>query len=146
MSMKSIVGKIFSKKPSSKEQAKEENALMPEISGEPTVVEGETEDKAYYKIDLYVHDEKTNSFVISTAAETRIGRDPSQADITIPELIVSKRHCIIYFKDDAVFLKDNDSTNGTFVNGQEITEQKLEENDTITLGKKGTVRIVFHKM
>ena len=144
--MKSIVGKIFSKKPSSKEQSREENEILPEISREPTVVEGEPEDKAYYKIDLYVHDEKTNSFVISTAADTRIGRDPSQADITIPELIVSKLHCILYFKDDAVFLKDNDSTNGTFVNGQEITEQKLEENDTITLGKKGTVRIVFHKM
>jgi pSer/pThr/pTyr-binding forkhead associated (FHA) protein len=144
--MKSIVGKIFSKKPSSKEQSREENEILPEISREPTVAEGEPEDKAYYKIDLYVHDEKTNSFVISTAADTRIGRDPSQADITIPELIVSKLHCILYFKDDAVFLKDNDSTNGTFVNGQEITEQKLEENDTITLGKKGTVRIVFHKM
>lgn len=144
--MKSIVGKIFSKKSSTKEQSKEENEILHEISEEPTRVEGATEDKAYYKIDLYVHDEKTNSFVISTGAETRIGRDPSQADITIPELIVSKLHCIMYFKDDGVFLKDNDSTNGTYVNGQEITEQRLEKNDTITLGKKGTVRIVIHKM
>ncbi len=143
--MKSIVGKIFSKK-SSKEEYKEDNERVHEISEEPTRVEGETEDKAYYKIDLYVHDKKTNSFVISTGAETRIGRDPSQADITIPELIVSKLHCIMYFKDDGVFIKDNDSTNGTYVNDQEITEQKLKENDTISLGKKGTVRIVFHKM
>jgi len=146
MSVKSIVGKIFSKKSSTKEPSKEENEILHEISEKPTVAEGATEDKVYYKIDLYVHDEKTNSYVISTAAETRIGRDPSLADITIPELIVSKLHCIMYFTDDGVFLKDNDSTNGTYVNGQEITEQKLEQNDTITLGKKGTVRIVFHKM
>lgn len=94
------------------------------------------------EIDVYVNDEKMN--IHTLAAVTKIGRDPSQADITISELIVSKLHCIIYSRDNHFFIKDNNSTNGIYVNNQQVTDQEIKDGDTILLGKKGTVRLVFH--
>jgi pSer/pThr/pTyr-binding forkhead associated (FHA) protein len=143
--MKTFVSKIFSKKSSSRKESEEENEVLRKTSEEPIHVDYGTDDQTSCKIDVYIHDEKTDSYDISPTAVTRIGRDPSQADVSIPEIIVSKLHCTIYFKDDAVFIKDNDSTNGTYVNNQKITEQLLMNNDIITLGKKGVVRIVFYR-
>jgi pSer/pThr/pTyr-binding forkhead associated (FHA) protein len=42
-------------------------------------------------------------------------------------------------------IKDNHSTNGTFIDNIQIIEQEINDNDIISLGKKGTVKIVFHK-
>ncbi|MCP5102998.1 MAG: FHA domain-containing protein [bacterium] len=145
MSVKSLIGKVFGKKkPTDSDEPEIEHH---EISFQSTIIESPLKRTGSVasgnEIDIYVHDEKIKVHKIST--DTRIGRDPSQTDIAIPELIVSKCHCTLYLKDHQVFLKDNKSTNGTFVNGKQITEQQLEDNDMISLGRKGTVRIIFHK-
>lgn len=148
MSLKSFIGKVFGEKPQPG-QEDEWAPVKPEFSVKDTVIEKTIRDieenvmPSGYEIDIYVEGEKSRSYKITT--DTRIGRDPSQADIPIPELIVSKFHCTFCFKGDDVFLKDNNSTNGTYVNGKQIAEQKLVDNDLVTLGKKGAVRIVFHK-
>lgn len=96
------------------------------------------------EIDVYVNNQKTSIHPLQN--QTKIGRDPQQADITIPELIVSKLHCTFYSLGDYYFIKDNDSTNGIFVNNEKVTEdRKIENGDVILLGKKGTVKIIFHK-
>jgi pSer/pThr/pTyr-binding forkhead associated (FHA) protein len=94
------------------------------------------------EIDIYINDEKVNIHTLGLI--TKIGRDPAQADIVISELIVSKFHCAIYSRDERYFIKDNDSTNGVFVNNHKVYEHELENGDTILLGKKGTVKLVFH--
>jgi pSer/pThr/pTyr-binding forkhead associated (FHA) protein len=94
------------------------------------------------EIDLYVNDDKTNIHTLSPV--TKIGRDPAQSDIVISELIVSKLHCIIYSQGERFFIKDNDSTNGVYVNHEKVAEQELKNGDSILLGKKGTVKLVFH--
>ena len=91
-----------------------------------------------------VNDEKVNTFII-TSPETKIGRDPSVADIIISELIVSKLHCSIFNKEDSIFIKDCNSTNGVYINSEKVTEQELDDRDVIFLGKKGTVKVVFRK-
>lgn len=95
------------------------------------------------EIDVYVNDEKTNIYQIGDVS--RIGRDPAQSDIIISELIVSKLHCTIYSKGGDFFIKDNNSTNGIFIDSEKITEQKIDDGQIIHLGKKGTVKFVFHK-
>ena len=95
------------------------------------------------EVDVYVNDEKTNIHTVNE--ETKVGRDPAQADIIISELIVSKLHCIIYSSGDDFFIKDNNSTNGIYIGDQKISEQKIEDGEVILLGKKGTVKLVFHK-
>ena len=95
------------------------------------------------EIDIYVNDEKTN--IHTLASETRIGRDPSQSDIIISELIVSKLHCTIYSRGNDFHVRDENSTNGVYVDGEKITDHPIVNGNTILLGKKGTVKIVFHQ-
>jgi pSer/pThr/pTyr-binding forkhead associated (FHA) protein len=95
------------------------------------------------EIDVYVNKEKVATHKIESPV--RIGRDPAQSDIFIPELIVSKLHCTIYKKEGAIYVQDNTSTNGTYVQNRKINLQTIEDNTIIGLGKKGTVQIKFRK-
>lgn len=64
----------------------------------------------------------------------RIGRDHDNA-IQIYGKTVSRRHCEIRVKNNQVYLKDLNSTNGTFVNGEKIIEDiMLNSEDDIRIG------------
>jgi hypothetical protein len=129
--------------PQEVEQQKIEQHRVLEEEEVPETIDPVEQDAAKGEIEIYVNNEKTNVYKLTK--EIRIGRDPSQAEIAIPELIVSKLHCTIFFQDDDVYIKDNSSTNGTYVNNQKISEQRLVDKDSISLGKKGTVQILFSK-
>ena len=47
-------------------------------------------------------------------------------EIHIPDLKVSKKHCIFYFEDGQLWLLDC-SLNGTFVNGSKVGRHKHQE-------------------
>ena len=55
----------------------------------------------------------------------------------LQERIASKQHCFIEAKPDGFYLIDNQSTNGTLVNGQPIQNVKLNSGDTVQFGKGG---------
>lgn len=159
MSVKTLFGKIFGKKEDSPQEDGSPDDLQHEYSysGSTTVIEKTIKmplgpdtmeegpgAKTVPEIEVFINNEKTN--VIPITGELRIGRDPSQTDVAIPELIVSKFHCTVFFKGDQVYIIDNNSTNGTFVNGQLIDgETLLEDNDWISIGKKGMVRLIYHE-
>lgn len=69
---------------------------------------------------------------------TVIGRDDS-ADIVVEDAGVSRRHSELRVTNDGPHLvtsiRDLNSTNGTFVNGDRITSQRLADGDRITLGR-----------
>lgn len=94
-------------------------------------------------IDVFVGEKKIGSYPLGPKVIT-IGRDPAQAEIVIQEPIVSKLHCVFFVRDNQVFVRDNESTNGTYIQDKKIAEQPLAENDVVMLGKKGTVRAVYH--
>jgi pSer/pThr/pTyr-binding forkhead associated (FHA) protein len=65
-----------------------------------------------------------------------IGRGPG-ADVRIPHLTVSELHATLRLQDDAYGLLDNDSTNGTFVNGTRLSAgrtKRLHDGDLIDVG------------
>lgn len=67
-----------------------------------------------------------------------IGKVEDMVDIVIKDSSVSRIHAQIFAEKDIVYIKDCNSTNGTFVNGMQLdAEEKisLEEGDEITLGK-----------
>ena len=68
-----------------------------------------------------------------------LGRHPNNT-VQILDRIVSKEHCHIDFVDGRYLLRDLGSLNGSFVNGERITERVLNPGDEITIG--GT-RIVY---
>lgn len=66
--------------------------------------------------------------------EVIIGRS-ADANITVKEHNVSRRHAKITFKGDKAHIEDLGSTNGTFVNSERITSVDLEDGDLISIGK-----------
>jgi hypothetical protein len=71
-----------------------------------------------------------------------LGRSPSAA-ISCPEdNFLSGTHCSFEVVSNAVLLKDLNSTNGTFLNGQRITQSNLRPGDIITAGSM-TMRILI---
>ena len=66
--------------------------------------------------------------------EIGIGRDPAQ-DVPLPgDTAASRRHARVTYADGSYFLRDEGSSNGTFVNGARIQEQALCAGDTIRVG------------
>lgn len=62
-----------------------------------------------------------------------IGRGPMN-DLVLASMLVSRRHAIVANRDGRYFLKDANSSNGTFVNGAKIDEERLEDGDSIRIG------------
>jgi hypothetical protein len=69
---------------------------------------------------------------------TTIGRDET-ADIVIDDPGVSRRHSEVRVTTDGPHLvtsiRDLNSTNGTFVNGERISTQRLQDGDRLTIGR-----------
>ena len=63
-----------------------------------------------------------------------IGRKPSN-DVQIDNLAISGEHAVITTILDDAFLEDQNSTNGTYVNGQPVKKHVLQNNDLVELGK-----------
>ncbi|MBV2262762.1 MAG: FHA domain-containing protein [Thauera sp.] len=65
---------------------------------------------------------------------TTIGRKPDN-DIQIDNLAISGHHAVITCITNDAFLEDQNSTNGTYLNGQPVKKNVLRNNDVIELGK-----------
>ncbi|MEO0231650.1 MAG: GGDEF domain-containing protein [candidate division WOR-3 bacterium] len=65
--------------------------------------------------------------------EILIGREIG-CDIILSDPTVSRRHAILKKENDEIFIKDNESKNGTFLNGKKIKFAKIEKNDKIGIG------------
>jgi len=66
--------------------------------------------------------------------EATIGRDPASA-VAIVDPSVSRRHCLLRRDEDGRFqIKDQDSRNGTMVNGVAVKEHWLRHGDEVATG------------
>lgn len=74
-------------------------------------------------------------------AHNSLGRHPNNTHQVL-DRIVSKEHCHIDFVEGRYVLKDLGSLNGTFVNGERVSEKPLDPGDEITLG---STRIIFQE-
>ncbi|MCA9320562.1 MAG: FHA domain-containing protein, partial [Planctomycetes bacterium] len=69
-----------------------------------------------------------------TKDEIGIGRVSGQNDIVIKVSEASRRHCRVVKEDDAWFVEDLGSSNGTRVNGRKVTKFELQDGDEIQVG------------
>ena len=65
---------------------------------------------------------------------TTIGRVEDNL-FQIAESSVSSHHCEVLLRGSDVVIKDLNSTNGTFINGEQITERVLKPGQTLRLGQ-----------
>ena len=78
-----------------------------------------------------------NGFVRKTMKDKFvIGRDSSKADFSMPtDNMLSSMHCMIYMNNKNIYIKDLDSTNGTYLNGKKLKgSQILSKGDIILVG------------
>jgi pSer/pThr/pTyr-binding forkhead associated (FHA) protein len=64
---------------------------------------------------------------------TTIGRVEDNL-FQIAEASVSSHHCEVHLRGSEVLIRDLNSTNGTFINGEKITESVLKPGQTLRLG------------
>ena len=55
-------------------------------------------------------------------------------DLVLGDDSVSRRHAMLVREGDRIILTDLGSTNGTFVNGRQITEAEVQPGDRLRLG------------
>ncbi len=72
--------------------------------------------------------------VILKKERTTIGRKADN-DIQIDNLAISGHHAVIVCILNDAFMEDLNSTNGTYVNGQQVKKHVLKNHDVIELGK-----------
>lgn len=65
--------------------------------------------------------------------ENAIGRG-AECQILLASTQVSKKHCILFFQNKKLEIKDNGSSNGTFVNGVLTKKKLLQNHDRISVG------------
>lgn len=73
---------------------------------------------------------------VDLVAKITIGRSTDN-DVVIDNKLASRHHAVIQKIKDAYFIKDDNSTNGTFVNNELIPKDKyvkLYKGDKITIG------------
>jgi pSer/pThr/pTyr-binding forkhead associated (FHA) protein len=69
-----------------------------------------------------------------TKDRTTLGRRPYN-DIVIDNLAVSGEHAVLQMDGQGVYIEDQNSTNGTYINGRAVKKQLLQHNDTVEIGK-----------
>ena len=74
-----------------------------------------------------------------TSGHLSIGRSPNCSVRFDPlgEKIASTQHAFIEVAPDGFYIRDNNSTNGTYVNGQPVQRTKLNAGDSIQFGTNG---------
>ncbi|MFB9731671.1 FhaA domain-containing protein [Ornithinimicrobium kibberense] len=78
-----------------------------------------------------------------TAAVTTLGRDQTTADVVLDDPGVSRRHAEVRITHDGphlqVVLRDLGSTNGTYLNGDQVGSEELRDGDRMTMGRSTVV-------
>jgi hypothetical protein len=88
---------------------------------------------------------KTGERINIDKAEFKIGHKASDVDYAVSDnSAISRVHCVITKRNGVCFVRDNKSTNGTFVNGSELPlgkEQFLTNGASVILGDE---EFIFH--
>ena len=63
-----------------------------------------------------------------------IGRAVSLNEIVLNSKHVSRQHAKLEDRDDSIVIVDQDSTNGTFVDGQRVERATLNDGDSFKIG------------
>jgi pSer/pThr/pTyr-binding forkhead associated (FHA) protein len=83
---------------------------------------------------LLVRTEGANGIVHVLGRRTTVGRTPDN-DLRVEAGFVSRHHAALLLSGADTVVEDLHSTNGTFVNGEQIARRTLREGDVVAFGK-----------
>ncbi len=73
------------------------------------------------------------NFPLDPSRKTLLGRG-TDCHISVPDPMCSRVHAKIGYEDDRWMIRDNQSRNGTLVNGQKVEEAALDEGHVVLIG------------
>ena len=92
-------------------------------------------------ISLFVtHGNEKGQVYDVTGEGVTLGRDLNN-EICLTDLETSRKHCQISLNGNSIQIRDLESSNGTFVNGQQVTKSGLKIGDHVSVGQ--TVFVVL---
>lgn len=86
-----------------------------------------------YRLRFYGGEHNGETYPIDRTHGTIIGRSPTNT-VYVRDKNVSRVHCQIIVGDQGCVITDLQSTNGTFVNDERITEKVLKSGDEVRIG------------
>jgi len=107
---------------------------------------GQAKPKAYLEAVRGLPEEDLKRYDIF--GETPIGRDPNYSELVFDSPKISGKHCTLHLEGHRWTIEDEDSTNGTFVNGRRIPAFQpipINDGDSIELApvERGGIRFKF---
>lgn len=84
-------------------------------------------------LEMTVGPRRRAKFELDPQVKTHIGRG-MQCQIQLQDPQSSRIHASVYFEDDTWWIRDSDSSNGTFVNGQRAHSAQLEIGNEFRIG------------
>ncbi len=108
----------------------EEHTRDLERTAEDDIVSHEEDELKPRPYLIILHGADRNKLCHLHGEAVTIGRS-EEADITLEDDRISRLHCTITLLDDVITVDDNGSKNGTFVNGERITESMPIGPDTL---------------
>jgi sigma-B regulation protein RsbU (phosphoserine phosphatase) len=66
-------------------------------------------------------------------------------DLVIADPRVSRDHALLISENGKVFVEDQGSKHGTYVNGERVERKQLEPNDRVEFGARDTIFAIFHQ-
>ena len=112
------------------------STIQDNYPNEETVVQQKPEKSSNrpMPISLNVDNGPRQGSFYAVSKQTRIGRAPDN-DIVLNANTVSSYHAEIFVKNGQFHIKDMDSTNGTKVNGERVSESPLELGTKLKIGE-----------
>jgi two-component system response regulator HydG len=95
----------------------------------------------YHYLHMTAGQRAGTSFSLDTGRENRIGRG-LDCDVILTDPLSSRVHAVVLFEDDAWWVRDAGSRNGTLVNNQKIDEARLADGCVL---KVGSTEFEFHE-
>jgi predicted component of type VI protein secretion system len=94
------------------------------------------------KLQLFKNGMVIDEFPLT--ARTTIGRR-SRCDVFLDHPGVSGMHAVLERVGDNYFIQDQDSTNGTLLNGRKVGHMKLHDGDEIIVARKFKLRFILRE-
>jgi len=87
-----------------------------------------------YKLTIVAGPNLGSSYVLQEDGNLSIGRHGDNV-VVLPSARVSKHHCVLSVHENEILMKDQGSSNGTFINGILAKSKKLKIGDRISVGE-----------
>ena len=95
-----------------------------------------TANKRIFSVSLFNMDKNISYGNLSLYNDLLLGSSVNESNICIQgDRFISKKHCCLFLKNMIPYVRDVGSKNGTFLNSERITtERMLHDNDVIKIG------------